>query len=266
MAFAQPTVSGVLAGQRGVRSFAPTAPTGDPFQRTQVADDAFISNLFRQFQAPVSFEQPFEQQAEQALMQPQQVFGPARSGPQQNPIVPAAAIVRNVANIGAQFTDSPQLQQVSNIAGHIGTFGALTQARNPAQAAAALAPTGLRLAGIGGPVAGGIAGAIQGLARGDVGAAARGAALGAIGAAIPALGIAMTVVSILGSIFGGGGKAYRRWYATLTPEQRAEVDRQAAAEHAARERMQKENAHAEGRTRWDPHEQQWTFPVFEGSH
>ena len=55
--------------------------------------------------------------------------------------------------------------------------------------AAALAPTGLRLAGIGGPVAGGIAGAIQGLARGDVGAAAKGAALGAIGAAVPPIWI-----------------------------------------------------------------------------
>ena len=92
--------------------------------------------------------------------------------------------------------------------------------------AAALAPTGLRLAGIGGPVAGGIAGAIQGLARGDVGAAARGAALGAIGAAIPALGIAMTVVSILGSIFGGGSarrrrrRQYEAWVASLPPEQR----------------------------------------------
>lgn len=249
MAFAQPTVSGVLAGRRGVRSFAPTAPTAptaDPFQRTQVADDAFISNLFRQFQAPVSFEQPFEQQAEQALMQPQQVFGPARSVPQQNPIVPAANIVRNVANIGAQFTDSPQLQQVSNIAGHIGTFGALTQAQNPAQAAAALAPAGLRLAGIGGPVAGGIAGAIQGLARGDVGAAAKGAALGAIGAAVPPLGIAMTVVSLLGSIFGGSRRRRRRRehearVASLPPEQREayltarqEQMREAQRQHEAR--------------------------------
>lgn len=246
MAFAQPTVSGVLAGRRGVRSFAPTAPTGDPFQRTQVADDAFISNLFRQFQAPVSFEQPFEQQAEQALMQPQQVFGPARSGPQQNPIVPAANIIRNVANIGAQFTDSPQLRQVSDIAGHIGTFGALTQAQNPAQAAAALAPTGLRLAGIGGPVAGGIAGAIQGLARGDVGAAAKGAALGAIGAAVPPLGIAMTVVSLLGSIFGGGGARRRRrrareqWLASLTPEQREAWHEQQREQMRENQRRQEE--------------------------
>ena len=286
MAFAQPTVSGVLAGRHGVRSFAPTAPTaptGDPFQRTQVADDAFISNLFRQFQAPVSFEQPFEQQAEQALMQPQQVFGPARSVPRQNPIVPAANIVRDVANIGAQFTDSPQLTQVADIARDVGMLGSLARVQTPAQAAAALAPPVLRHLNIGGSAAGAIAGGLQGLAQGDLkqGAigAGTGAAQAAIFAALPPLGIinsvlqAITGTNIVGEIIsgplnmifnpGGGGRAYRRWLATLTPEQRAEVNRQAAAEHAARERWQKEFAHSEGRTQWDPHKQQWIHPVFE---